>query len=159
MVDGVGGPGRPRAKRCGTFVHAGLAAVDLDADRPVIEVATRLHGRLLDALTEEIEAAVGVVSLTLAHPLVRRAAVAARSGRCRRETPVAVMLADGTLVEGVIDTAFYEDDPEAGWTVGDFKTDVDIDAHLDEYRRQVGLYSLAVERASGVPARGVLLPV
>jgi len=61
------------------------------------------------------------------------------------------------VVEGVVDAAFLEDG--AGWTVVDFKTDVEIAGRLEEYRRQVGLYAEAVRRATGVPARGVLLRV
>jgi len=92
----------------------------------------------------------------LAHPLLRRAAVAARAGRCRRECPVTIRLDDGVLVEGVIDAAFVED---GGWAVVDFKTDVEIGGRLEEYRRQVGVYAEAVGRATGVRARGVLLRV
>src|SRR5439155_890359 len=91
----------------------------------------------------------------LAHPLLRRAANAARAGRCRRECPVGVQVEGGVLVEGVIDAAFLEDGE--GWTVVDFKTDVEIAGRLEEYRRQVGVYAEAVGRATGVRARGVLL--
>jgi ATP-dependent exoDNAse (exonuclease V) beta subunit len=64
---------------------------------------------------------------------------------------------DDTLVEGVVDVAFVEDD--AGWTVVDFKTDVELAGRLEEYRRQVGLYVEAIRRATGRAARGVLLRV
>jgi ATP-dependent exoDNAse (exonuclease V) beta subunit len=56
----------------------------------------------------------------------------------------------------VIDAAFLED---GGWTVVDFKTDVELGGRLEEYRRQVALYVDAVARATGVAARGVLLRV
>jgi ATP-dependent exoDNAse (exonuclease V) beta subunit len=97
-----------------------------------------------------------VAEAALAHPLLRRAAAAARAGRCRREAPLALVLADGTLVEGVADLAFEED---GATTVVDFKTDVEIVGRLDDYRRQVALYAEAVARATGRPARGVLLRV
>jgi hypothetical protein len=45
------------------------------------------------------------------------------------------------------------------WTVVDFKTDSDVEQGLDTYRRQVALYAWAVARATGKPARGVLLRV
>ncbi len=69
-----------------------------------------------------------------------------------------------TLVEGVADLVFQ---PDAGgaWTVLDFKTDSrppedpEFQASQARYRRQVGLYARAVERATGQPARGVLLYV
>ncbi len=82
----------------------------------------------------------------LAHPLLGRAAAAARAGRCRREAPIAIRLTDGVLVEGLVDAALLED--EGGWTVLDFKTDVEIAAQLEQYGRQVGLYAQAIERVS-----------
>jgi len=60
-------------------------------------------------------------------------------------------------VEGVIDAAFLEDGE--GWTVVDFKTDVEIAGRLEEYRGQVALYAEAVGQATGMRARGVLLRV
>jgi ATP-dependent exoDNAse (exonuclease V) beta subunit len=72
---------------------------------------------------------------------------------------VAVVLEDGTIAEGVVDAAFYEDEPAPLWTVVDFKTDVEITSRLDEYRRQVRLYGQAIATATGIPARGVLLQV
>ncbi len=147
---------RPHGRRFGTLVHAVLATVELDADLAGVTDTTALHGRLLGATVEETEAAAEIVVRALAHPLLRRAAEAARAGRCRRECPVAIRLADGLLAEGVIDAAFRDDE---GWTVVDFKTDVEIGARLEEYRRQVGLYAAAVTRATGLAARGVLLRV
>ena len=60
------------------------------------------------------------------------------------------------VVEGVVDAAFLED---GVWTVVDFKTDVEIAGRLDEYRRQVALYAAAIARATGAPARAVLLQI
>jgi ATP-dependent exoDNAse (exonuclease V) beta subunit len=78
-------------------------------------------------------------------------------GRPRRtETPLALGLDDGTLVEGVVDVAFEEPD---GWTVVDFKTDVELEGRRDEYARQVSLYARALAAATGKPARPVLLQV
>ena len=148
---------RPHGKRFGTLVHAVLAAVELDADRAGVADVAALQGRLLGARAEEVEAAADTAARALAHPLLRRAADAARAGRCRRECPVGVKLAGDVVVEGVVDAAFLEDG--AGWTVVDFKTDVEIAGRLEEYRRQVGLYAEAVRRATGGPARGVLLRV
>ena len=63
-------------------------------------------------------------------------------------------LADGSLAEGVVDLAFRE----AGvWTVVDFKTDRDLEAHRAEHRTQVLLYAAAIAAATGETARGVLL--
>ena len=69
-----------------------------------------------------------------------------------------------TLVEGVADLVF-QPDAESAWTVLDFKTDSrpsedpEFQASQARYRRQVALYARAVERATGQPARGVLLYV
>jgi ATP-dependent exoDNAse (exonuclease V) beta subunit len=157
-VESVGAlPSRPHGKRFGTLVHAVLATVELDADRDGVTDAAALHGRLLGATAEEVEAAIDTAARALAHPLLRRAADAARAGRCRRECPVGVQLEGGVLVEGVVDAAFLED--QGGWTVVDFKTDVEIAGRVEEYRKQVGLYAEAVARATGMAARGVLLRV
>ena len=85
---------------------------------------------------DEVAAAVDAWRGALAHPLLRRAA--ARRCACRRETPLASRLDDGTLVEGVVDVAFEE---AGGWTVVDFKTDVELAGRRDEYARQVSLYA------------------
>jgi ATP-dependent exoDNAse (exonuclease V) beta subunit len=146
----------PHGKRFGSLVHGVLAAIDLDAERDGVERVAALQGRLLGATEDEVAAAVHTVVRALAHPLLRRASVAARAGRCRRETPVAVQL-DEVLVEGVVDVAFLEED--TGWTVVDFKTDVELEGRLEEYRLQVGLYVEAVAQATGRQARGVLLRV
>jgi ATP-dependent exoDNAse (exonuclease V) beta subunit len=154
VVESVDVPGpRPHGKRFGTLVHAVLAAVALDADRASVADVTALHGRLLGATDEEVEAAIETTVRALAHPVMRRA-TSAGAGRCRRESPVAIAL-DGVLVEGVVDAAFLEDD--GAWTVVDFKTDVEIAGRLDDYRRQVALYAQAVARATQRAARGVLL--
>jgi len=144
---------RPHGKRFGTLVHAVLAVVDLDAGPEEVARVAALEGRLLGASAEETSAATGTVVRALAHPLVRRAASA---GSCRRETPVAIRLDDGVVVEGVVDAAFLEN---GVWTVIDFKTDVEIAGRLGEYRRQVALYAAAIARATGAPARAVLLQI
>jgi ATP-dependent exoDNAse (exonuclease V) beta subunit len=63
-------------------------------------------------------------------------------------------LEDGSLAEGVVDLAFRED---GVWTVVDFKTDRDLEAHRAEHRIQVLLYAAAIAAATGETARGVLL--
>jgi ATP-dependent exoDNAse (exonuclease V) beta subunit len=144
--------GRPHGARFGTLVHAILAAIDLAADGEQIARLAAIEGRILGGSPDEVAAAEVAVRNALAHPLLRRAAAA----RCRREAPISLLLGDGTLVEGVVDAAFEDD---TGWTVVDFKTDVELDARLDEYRAQVRIYVRAVSAATGRPARGVLLRV
>jgi len=69
-----------------------------------------------------------------------------------RELPVMVRLEDGTVVDGRIDLAWREDD---AWVVVDYKTD------RREKRKvgQVRLYALALERATQLPVRGIVLEV
>ena len=153
-VETVGGAGaRPHGKRFGTLVHAIFAAVDLDASRARVAAVAAVEGRLLNAPPDEVAAAIDCVTAALAHPLLARAA---KAQSIRRETPIALRLDDGTLVEGVVDAAFEAGD---GWTVIDFKTDVELATRLDEYRRQVALYARAIATATGRPARAILLQV
>jgi ATP-dependent helicase/nuclease subunit A len=146
---------RPHGKRFGVLVHAVLSVVDLNADSDSVRAGAALQGRLLNATPEEISAAAKTVTRALAHPLMRRAAKAFDSGQCRRESPVAVQLDDGLLVEGVVDLAFTEN--QKTWIVVDFKTDFEIAGRLGEYRNQVALYARAIEKASGMRTQGVLL--
>ncbi|HJZ67269.1 MAG TPA: 3'-5' exonuclease, partial [Blastocatellia bacterium] len=147
---------RPHGKRFGTLVHAVLSLVDLDADAAGVKSVAGLQGRLLGATQEDIDAATETVTRALTHPLLRRAAGAARASGCRRETPIAIKLEDGVLVEGIVDLAFV-DAGSSAWTVVDFKTDFEIGGRLDEYRNQVALYASAVSQATGLDARGILL--
>ena len=147
---------RPHGARFGTLVHAVLAAADLEADGAAVARLVRLHARLLDASEDERTAAERAAVRALAHPLLRRAAAAARVGCCRREVPVALRVEDGLLVEGVVDLAFSED---RHWTVVDFKTDIEVGTRLAEYRLQLALYVRAIAAATGAPTSGVLLQV
>jgi ATP-dependent helicase/nuclease subunit A len=145
---------RPGGKRFGTLVHVILERVPLGADSEAVARRAAVHGRLLGATEAEIEAAAQAAGAALAHPLLRRARA---STDCRREVPVLLRETDGSLIEGVVDLAFLEDD---AWTVIDFKTDRAIGAEdLARYEAQVRLYSEAIARATGLSARGVLLRV
>lgn len=155
-------PARPAGKRFGVLVHAVLAEIPLDAERPAIERLAATHARLLDAPDGEIDAATEAVARALAHPLLQRARA---SSRCYRELPLVMPLPDpgeatsGALVEGVCDLAFTE--PTAlgpRWTVVDFKTDHTLDAERRPvYERQVRLYAAALSAATGAPADCALL--
>jgi ATP-dependent exoDNAse (exonuclease V) beta subunit len=110
---------------------------------------------VLGANDAESEGAAELAARALAHPVLVRAAAAARHGLCRRETPVAMEI-DGVLVEGVVDAAFRDAD-DGSWTVVDFKTDVQLGARREDYVRQVALYARAIAEATGAPVRAVLL--
>jgi len=154
LVTAARGGARPGGPRFGTLVHAVLATVALDAAPAQIVEGVSLQARILGAPAEEVEGATTLVTAALAHPLIARARDAWRTGRCRRETPVACRQPDGSLVEGVLDLAFEE---AAGWTVVDFKTDAEIGAELGRYRRQVGLYASVVAKATGKNVTAVLM--
>jgi ATP-dependent exoDNAse (exonuclease V) beta subunit len=146
---------RPAGPRFGALVHAALAVTPLDSDDSRVEQIVELQARVLGALPDEAKAAAKVVRAVLEQPLLARAREAAARGSCRRETPVAATI-DGLVVEGVVDLAFREN---GAWTVIDFKTDQEIEDRLDLYRRQVGLYAAVIARATGEPARAVLMQV
>ena len=80
--------GRPAGRRFGLLVHAVLAAANLDAKAESLHSLAVARGRLLGATREEIDSAVSTAQAALAHPLMQRAATAARSGGLRREAPV-----------------------------------------------------------------------
>jgi ATP-dependent helicase/nuclease subunit A len=156
MID-ARGRSRPGGARFGELVHAMLAAAPLGAERAAIEALADLHGRILKAPDDEVAAAVDAVEKVLGHELLARARDADARHACRRETPVTCTLADGTMIEGIVDLAFEEG---GAWTVVDYKTDRELAAlGEDRYRRQVALYAWAIAQATAQPARGVLVRV
>ncbi|HYQ88040.1 MAG TPA: UvrD-helicase domain-containing protein [Candidatus Binatia bacterium] len=156
VVEMTGEGRRPKGRRFGTLVHALLSGVGLDDDAQAVQAHALVQSRLLGASEEEREAAAEAVSAALDHPLMRRAAAAAREGRCRRETPLVARLEDKTILESVVDLAFLED---GVWQVVDFKSDADLTPLLEGYRRQVALYAMGITDATGLPARGTILRV
>ena len=145
---------RPAGPRFGTLVHAVLATVALDAQHDAIAEVAQAQARIRGATPEELTAATALVAAALAHPLLGRACAAWRLGCCRREAPITAVEADGSILEGVLDLAFEEDD---GWTVVDFKTQAELVGPLARYRRQVAAYASVVARVTGRPARAVLM--
>ena len=174
-VEDMGESGdRPRGARFGILVHSvlsdvplggshtpagsgvGVSDVEDSADPDFVTRLTTAHGRMLGADDVEVAAAARIVRSALAHPLLQAAARAAAGGHCFRETPITCRLEDGSLVEGTADLAF---DDGRGFVVIDFKTDRPLDEVREKYVRQVGWYVAALTRASGRPARGVVLLV
>jgi len=148
--------GRPGGSRFGEIVHATLSQVSLVADMATIEAVAGLSARLFGATDHEAKAAARAVRRALEHPLLVRASEAEKRGECRRETPLSLLLEDGTLVEGIVDLAFRD---ENGWTVVDFKTDRVIQRYKAMYSRQVRFYAQAITRATGERCEAVLLKV
>jgi ATP-dependent exoDNAse (exonuclease V) beta subunit len=145
--------GRPEGPRFGTLVHTVMRDVAFDADTSSVLALAALHGRMLDAPPEEVQAAVAAVTGALGHPLLRSASAAER---CHREAPFVLDLDHGGLVEGTVDLAFFDD---GAWTVVDFKTDADLEVVAERYRVQLAWYVHAMTAITGEPARGVLLGI
>lgn len=144
------GPG-PHGPRYGALVHALLATVPLDGDETALWQAVQVQARILGAPMEERTAAVAAARAALEHPLLQEA----RQARVvHRETPVNLVLPDGSLASGVVDLACLG---PGGWLVVDFKTGAQMSRSEAAWRRQVALYVQAVATATGQPARGVIL--
>ena len=153
-------PERPSGRRFGVLVHAILADVDLQSSPEAVWVAAGIHGRLVDATEEEVQAAAATVETTLSHPIMRRAARAADNDGLHRETPILLQRADGTLAEGTVDLAFREEAPDFnGWTVVDFKTGGEFEGNQARYISQVALYAESIGKATSLSTRGILLVV
>jgi ATP-dependent exoDNAse (exonuclease V) beta subunit len=153
IIELPGAANRPRGPRFGTLVHAVLAMVPLDAQDEVIARTAATEARIINAPPDEVAAASQVVRAVLQHEIISRAR---RSSSLKRETPVAWVQPDGTLIEGVLDLAFDEDDKTV---VVDFKTDHELAAGETRYRAQLEQYVGAVSRSTGRPASGVLFRV
>ncbi|MCU1384752.1 MAG: addA 1 [Acidobacteria bacterium] len=141
----------------GLLVHGLLAQVPFTADRAALDDFAANDARVLGLGAEEATAAAMLVERLLMHDLLIRAKAADARGACRRETPVTHTLADGTMIEGIVDLAFEE---AGAWTVVDYKTDREIAGHGEaRYRRQVALYAAAIAQATGQPVHAVLMRV
>lgn len=78
-----------------------------------------------------------------------------KSKKIKRELSFALKLKSGTLLQGVIDCCFLDD--ENNITVIDYKTDRDISAMLETYKEQMRWYALALNRLTGYSVREALL--
>jgi hypothetical protein len=135
---------RPATRNFGRLVHYLLESWDEPAANRIAE----LHGRRIGATEGEVASAVAVARAAMRHPLLNPA----RATTIHREYPISVTLADGEIVEGVIDLAWSDGE---FWTVIDYKTG----RAGTQYKTQIQLYALALQRATGLPARAVLLEV
>jgi ATP-dependent helicase/nuclease subunit A len=88
-----------------------------------------------------------------------RSAAGVTASHLRRETPVLLRQEDGTLIEGVVDLAFREEDTAKGWTVVDFKTDREFELRQSEYTAQVAFYAEAIGKATKASTKGILLVI
>jgi ATP-dependent exoDNAse (exonuclease V) beta subunit len=137
--------GRPTGRKFGRVVHDILQhAVSADEAAALADIWGRRHG----ATELEIFAAAEAARQALEYAARTMPPGAER----HRELPVMVRLADGTLVDGRIDLAWRD---AGSWTVVDYKTDRREKRNV----AQVQLYALALQRATGFPARGIVLEV
>jgi hypothetical protein len=164
MIDVSRVAGRPFGPRFGTLVHTTLATVPLDADEGIVRRIAETQGRILlgfgEGVAEEVYAVIEIVTAVLRHPLFDRVRAANAAGRCYRELPIIWRTSDGSLIEGTIDLAFEEDaGSKRRFVVLDFKTDKELDAEAERYRRQLTIYCKALTALWGQPARGVLMRI
>lgn len=145
---------RPSGARFGSLVHSVLSVAPLDADGEAIRRTAEIHGRILGAPAHEVDAVLSVVASILEHPIMDRVRSAVAAGTLKRELPVTLCTETGELVEGVIDLAFDEGERTV---LVDFKTDSDVRPNLSRYRRQLQLYSAAVEGATRRRSKVILL--
>jgi ATP-dependent exoDNAse (exonuclease V) beta subunit len=137
--------GRPTGRKFGRVVHSILQHAETIAE---VEGLAAIWGRAHGATDIEWAAAMEVARVALA----RVEKLAPAGAKRHRELPVMLRLGDGAVVEGRIDLAFTDG---VSWTVIDYKTD----RRDSRSTAQVQVYALALERATGLPARGIMLEV
>ncbi|MDZ4800284.1 MAG: UvrD-helicase domain-containing protein [Bryobacteraceae bacterium] len=113
-----------------------------------LEIVARTVARRYAVSGVEIEHACQIARAAFASPTLNPQ----NATKILREYPISVQLASGEFVEGVIDLAWTDGQ---SWTVVDYKTGL-----IQPYgKTQVQLYALALQRATGLPARAILLEV
>ena len=142
----------------GTMVHHVLSLIDLDA----------LRGNLEESLWQELRRLEDMGCITpeesnvISHgSLLRfyRSNIGQRmlqSRLVRREWGFNLRMEGDTLLQGVIDCAFMEDN---GWVLMDYKTDyiTDEDAFIQRYAMQLEWYAQALEKITGTPVKEMWL--
>ena len=138
-------PGRPTGRAFGRLVHDILQRASSPAETAAL---AEIWGRRHSASSADCAAAAESASRALEYAL----RLAPSGAERHRELPVLVRLSDGTLIDGRIDLAFRSAD---SWIVVDYKTDRRPRRGVDQIR----LYALALERATNLPARALILEV
>lgn len=138
-------PSRPTGRKFGRVVHDILQyATNTGEIGMLAPVCGRRHG----ANPDECEAAAAAARAALEHPSM----AVPEGAKVYRELPVMVRLDDGTLVEGRIDVAWLDGN---SWTVVDYKTDRREKRNV----AQLQLYGLALQRATGLAVKGIVLEI
>jgi ATP-dependent exoDNAse (exonuclease V) beta subunit len=137
--------GRPTGRKFGRVVHDILQHATSAGD---VDVLAEIWGRR-HAATDAERAAAAEASRQALEYIAR---IMPAGAERHRELPVMVRLEDGMLVDGRIDFAWCSGNL---WTVVDYKTDRREKRNIT----QVQLYALALERATKIHARGLVLEV
>jgi len=137
----------------GTLMHRALSLIPLEKVRGAGNLYAAVKQAVHDMAEREIFTYQEVMALYIkgvaeffASPLGQRML---RSDTVRREWAFNLVMDDkGTLLQGVIDCAFLEDDQ---WVLVDYKTDriQDEDAFMQRYEMQLDWYARALERITG----------
>ena len=149
-------PSPGRRGRAGTSigraVHAVLQAVDLPQGREVSRLS-RYHAES-EGVSDRIDEVERLARRAIRSDVVRWAV---ESGRLYREIYAATPVGDSVL-EGFVDLCFVEN---GELVIVDFKTDAvaktDAASISGKYRTQVGAYSLALARSTGLPVKEAVL--
>ncbi|HEX8509972.1 MAG TPA: UvrD-helicase domain-containing protein [Propionibacteriaceae bacterium] len=137
----------------GRAVHAVLQAVDL-ADGSGLESAVQTQC-VAEGVVGHSEVVEALVRSALASDLVKRAAVRPHW----RECYVGTLREDGTVLEGIVDLIYREDD--GSYVVVDYKTDAipaaAVQVRVAYYRPQIRAYLDMVKLATGTATQAHLL--
>ncbi len=146
----------------GTLLHRLLSLIPLERLRGAANVSAVVRQAAHDMVERGIFTAQELLQLDM-----QGAAVFFSSGLgqrmlsadcVRREWSFNLVMDEmsGTLLQGVIDCAFMEED---GWVLVDYKTDriIDEEAFCERYHMQLNWYGRALERITGKPVKEMWL--
>ena len=142
----------------GTLVHRALSLIPLDQIRASSSAGTAVHEALHDMMAQGIFTAMDLLHMDV-DGIVRylQSEIGMRmleSRHVRREWSFNLVMDEerGTLLQGVIDCAFIENDQ---WILMDYKTDriMNEDAFRQRYALQVEWYARALEKITGKPVK------
>ena len=140
----------------GTLMHRALSLIPLDGLRghvhlygPVKEALHTMAEQEIFTYQELMQIYIKGVAEYFASDLGQRML---QSTNVRREWSFNLVIEGGTLLQGVIDCAFFEDD---GWVMVDYKTDriYDETSFLQRYEGQLAWYARALATITGIPVK------
>jgi ATP-dependent helicase/nuclease subunit A len=135
-------PSQEQAKAFGVLVHK-LLEKGWDWDAALLEKAALAWALDLGLPEEKAKEAAQMAAQTLENPLLQRAR---RAPKIFRELPLTGRMADGKLLNAILDLAFLEGEE---WVVVDYKTDKDMEKEKEKYGLQLGYYAELLTRFTG----------